>query len=310
VKILNTPENLQQPTYLYPPHQEGPLIEEAFGQYAQENAGKIQADWTYLPIYWTNNYCKQRKDRGRADLQYVEAAQKFVDENLRDDEYYFTIVQCDDGIYEDLPDNVFVFGAGGIGDEPIPLLCDPHRRPLSDPDRIFAISFMGQIECGGPVPNSPNKGSSWNADGAGAKVRRKMMECLNHQPFAKIIPISGNTKLFRDLLLNTRFALAPRGYGKTSFRLYEAIGLGCVPWYIYDDPWLPYEDKLFWDQLAIRTHVSDLHHHTYQGFMLGRGCDDNFFRVCQAYLDEVYEDYFTIRGCCRQIHRMVEEFSS
>ena len=44
----------------------------------------------------------------------------------------------------------------------------------------------------------------------------------------------------------TALQLAPRGVNPTSFRLFEAMQLGLVPVYVYDDgdeqPWLPYHD--------------------------------------------------------------------
>jgi hypothetical protein len=44
-------------------------------------------------------------------------------------------------------------------------------------------------------------------------------------------------------LLNqrTQYNLAPRGWGRTSYRLAEIIQLGRIPVYVYDDyEWLPY----------------------------------------------------------------------
>lgn len=39
----------------------------------------------------------------------------------------------------------------------------------------------------------------------------------------------------------TSFNLAPRGFGRASFRLAEIVQLGRIPVYLYDDyPWLPY----------------------------------------------------------------------
>lgn len=40
-------------------------------------------------------------------------------------------------------------------------------------------------------------------------------------------------------LSKSQFALAPRGYGPTSYRLYEAMRLGVVPVYVSDVHWLP-----------------------------------------------------------------------
>ena len=42
---------------------------------------------------------------------------------------------------------------------------------------------------------------------------------------------------------DTKFNYAPRGYGRTSFRISEIIQIGRIPIYIYDDiPWIPYEN--------------------------------------------------------------------
>jgi hypothetical protein len=43
---------------------------------------------------------------------------------------------------------------------------------------------------------------------------------------------------------NTLYNLAPRGWGRTSYRLAEIIQLGRIPIYIYDDyEWLPYQNS-------------------------------------------------------------------
>ena len=54
------------------------------------------------------------------------------------------------------------------------------------------------------------------------------------------------------------FALCPRGYGKTSYRMYEAIQLGIIPVYIYDDEWLPYKDFLNWSDFCVMIQVDIL----------------------------------------------------
>jgi hypothetical protein len=41
----------------------------------------------------------------------------------------------------------------------------------------------------------------------------------------------------------SKFNLAPRGFGRTSYRLAEIIQIGRIPVYLYDDiSWLPYEE--------------------------------------------------------------------
>ena len=53
-----------------------------------------------------------------------------------------------------------------------------------------------------------------------------------------------------SLIQKTKFNLAPRGFGRTSYRLAEIIQIGRIPVYIYDDAsWLPYEGT----ELALST---------------------------------------------------------
>ena len=47
---------------------------------------------------------------------------------------------------------------------------------------------------------------------------------------------------YKDLISESYFSLCPRGYGPTSFRLYESISLGTVPIYISDDFSYPLKD--------------------------------------------------------------------
>ena len=51
------------------------------------------------------------------------------------------------------------------------------------------------------------------------------------------------------------FSICPRGYGPTSFRLYESIQMGTVPIYISDKFFLPYIEFLDWSEFAILLFV-------------------------------------------------------
>src|SRR5579863_216846 len=125
MRIHPVPENLRSPGHRYPAHNQGNGMEGYFDEWARRHADDLDTDWIYLPVRWTNNYVRDRQARGDCDLQASSEHQAVLDE-LRPNERYFTVVQCDDGIYEDTPLNVLIFGAGGVGDVPIPLLCDPH----------------------------------------------------------------------------------------------------------------------------------------------------------------------------------------
>jgi hypothetical protein len=56
---------------------------------------------------------------------------------------------------------------------------------------------------------------------------------------------------FIELAVKSKFCLCPRGYGLNSFRLYEAMQLGCVPVIITDEPYLPWKDELNWNEFSV-----------------------------------------------------------
>jgi hypothetical protein len=59
--------------------------------------------------------------------------------------------------------------------------------------------------------------------------------------------------------MDSKFALAPRGYGRSSFRFFEILQLGTIPVYVWDDKeWLPYKDKIEYDKFCISIHESEL----------------------------------------------------
>jgi hypothetical protein len=68
-----------------------------------------------------------------------------------------------------------------------------------------------------------------------------------------------NQDVFIEKTLHSKFALAPRGYGKSSFRFFEIFQLGCIPIYVWDDvEWLPYKDILDYSKFCISLNVSDI----------------------------------------------------
>jgi len=255
----------------------------------------LKTDWIYLPIYWTNNYVQ----RGfKAD----ECAQGVLD-SLDAGERYFTVVQCDDGIYERYPENLLVFGAGGVGDIPIPLLAAP-PHPNGKHARDTLGSFMGTVECGGPAGEGKATESTWNPDGFGAMTRRAMFAAFAGTPGFYLRDCNVPVGEFRTQMHRSRFALCPRGYGRTSFRLYEAMEMGCVPVYIHaDGAWLPYRDVLNWSELAVLCDIGEI------ASLPERliGIDPYWTQQAREKLAVLSDDYFTMSGMCRQIFRMVKE---
>lgn len=306
LEILPTPVHFRPARNGYPVHSRGPNIEAGFVDFADRHKYAIHTSLIYLPICWWNLAWINAKANRRNNFLPDEALQRYLDTVLRPDRRYFTISQCDDGIYERLPPNVFVFSAGGNGDEPVPLLCDP-RTPMGC-EREAIACFAGNIECGGPESGVVGR-SSWDPNGAGARIRRKMRDAIGTRPGWDIRTQTGTTfrrvQEFRHMLCASTFALCPRGYGKTSFRLYEALQLGSIPVYIYDEPWLPYQDQLDWSEFSVLVPESELPNLV----EIVESKPAEWIAHAQRRIAELTPRYFLLDGACRQIARMVSEKS-
>jgi hypothetical protein len=180
---------------------------------------------------------------------------------LRQDVQYVTLIQHAEGLYlanvpvmAKLLKNVLVLSSGGKGHVPLPLLAKPLPPvpPREFADHKYVTSFIGTAERGA--------------------VRTVMLSALNaYQPLLAADGVTWLSKSFptgsawKDAMADSLFQLAPRGTGRTSFRMYEALQMGLIPVYIWDDlEWLPYRPPAFpaprppsvWDDIAFSMHVS------------------------------------------------------
>lgn len=196
------------------------IFEEFFGKYIESVQPKLNRE--YLPIYWTNYYIS--RDYGQQDMSDL---QRYLD-SLDRSKKYFTVMQWDDGILNKIKDlDLFIFASGGVGDYPIPLSSYYYDNDISTipiEKRNFFASFVGAI---------------WGRH----FVREQMAQKLKDS-FA-ITDVRYDYKSYLKIMTDSIFSLCPRGYGKTSFRIYESLMCGSIPIYIYDDPWIPYFDKDF-----------------------------------------------------------------
>ncbi len=169
---------------------------------------------TYLPIFWTSYYCANGYGtRGMEELQ------AFIN-SLPKDIKYFTIVQYDDGILNNLEGlDIKVFAMSGKRvDYPLPLISMQHPKAWVDEKHVFC-SFIGKETH--PVRSAIVKHYS------------------NHKNW--YVKTEAHSELeYRGWMARSLFALCPRGYGQTSFRLMEALEHGAIPVYISDDFIIPH----------------------------------------------------------------------
>lgn len=301
--LLEVPSELQPAfPFPYPGHQRGPLLEEYMHRYLAERRAEIELPrpWTYVPVYWTSYAARRRRTRAWQMLGNPSdrRLRSFLARSLEDETRYFTFSQHDDGLRQRgrfASTAILEFSSGGCGDIPLPLLCDPH--PRIERQRDIRASFLGLID-DSPVPYPCRDAMRAALAGHSEYVIR---HAGNDWGATDATLLKDKSQAFVELMSRSVFALCPRGYGKTSFRMYEAMQLGCIPVYIYDEAWLPYTDVLDWNEFAVLVHVSEaasLHD------LLSSKTEADIRRMRQR-LAEVYPRYFTFEGTAQQVLRYV-----
>lgn len=301
MRVYNTPDAVK-PTYTRnSEHDHNYGVAEAFYEYVMDGKGNPNTPLIYLPIFWAGCYHKQSRDNRDPVFRAVPAIQDVLD-NLDPTERYFTVTRCDDGIYERIPTNVTVFGACRFADIPIPLTTNLPYNPGSGKRDLLA-TFLGQIRCGGPLPtNGRPTHSAYNPNGIGTQIRREMKRCLENQPGCLVSGVSRNWGEFVSTMQRSRFALCPRGYAPTSFRMYEAMSFGCIPVYISDEFVLPWESHLPWETFCITCEQYNLSHLCSRLVSLSNDWCNRATRRIRKY----YDDWFSLTGTCESICRVLE----
>ena len=205
---------------------------------------------------------------------------------------YFTIVQYDDGILASRDElyfkNLRVFGAGGYGTDPIPLTSDKH--PVSGRKwKAYLASFLGSV---GTHP-----------------MRRVMFDKFKDADgfLVEDVYTRYDTALldrYRRMTEESYFVLCPRGYGKTSYRMYEAMQLGAVPVYISDVHWLPFTQYLDWSKFAVIVKWEEMD--ALPG-MLRQIIDSGKYQEMRKNAIDAYNNYFEYTACFKTIKRILED---
>jgi hypothetical protein len=266
-----------EPTYpVYPPYHTGEYLEDYFMKRFMEDPDGFER--YFIPVGWTTSYIED-KTGGLQDLL----------NQLDPDKKYFTVAQHDDAIREKLPPDTISFNAGGNGGGiPIPLICSPipSEIALEQKTSIFA-SFVGSIT---------------------HSARANMMISLQDKTGYRLatrrwtdsVPQS-DQDAFMDITSKSAFCLCPRGYGKSSFRLYEAMQLGAIPVYIYDTPWLPFTDELKWNEFSVLVHID--HIFDLDNILKEYGSNPAHMLNMKNRMREVWESHFSMEGLFNQIKK-------
>ena len=152
---------------------------------------------------------------------------------LRPNVIYLAISQGDVGLGKigTAHPNILVLGAGGYGHVPIPLV----RGEKNQPDAAIPWDpppAKGYDQTMGFFGNQKQHGST----------RSEMLSQINAACIELNVSLrTGQGPTWQKDMQGTKFNLAPRGYGRSSFRYAEAIQMGRIPVFLWDDlPWIPY----------------------------------------------------------------------
>jgi len=272
----------------YPPHHTGDHLEEAFVKFWREDG---RGDRKLIPIHWTAVYnyrVKEGLGSNTPNGVLRSKLQKHLD-TLDPDEKYFVVCTHDDAPAENLPSDTVIFAAGGNArkiDHAIPLTCGPHAE-VQDPVRTVFCSFVGSVT---------------------HPLRERALRALYQKPGVVIDATEWQEKVqqdramtFKNVAQHSIFSLCPRGYGSTSYRLYESMQLGSIPVYISDRQLLPWSDEIDWSEFCVLVGPQETES-LYERLV---GITGTQVRKMQESLSGVWERHFSVEASCRHIAKRV-----
>jgi hypothetical protein len=269
---------------IYTPFKNGLYMEEFFLKYmSTKNLTHDKHGRLFIPALWTNfqkeSWFKDKKD-------FMQQVLDFYVKCHPNPRGYFTIVQADDGPLLSLPKGTVIYGAT-TGDIPLPLICeDVYQKLLSTnrktfKDKTILCSFVGNM-------NHNVRNTVFNVYKNDVRFK---FGIINNQSGCDY----QNT--FINYTLNSKFAMAPRGRGKSSFRFFEIFQLGTIPVYIWDDvEWLPYKEIIDYKKISISIRDSDINN---LGEILENVSEKSYKSMLEEY--EKVKHMFTLEYMCEHI---------
>ncbi len=182
----------------------------------------------YLPVYWTRYWVQN--NYGKTGMRELMSSLEVMNVN---EAKLFTVCQYDDGPLVDLNFGRGLYLASRKSEKgnDIPLLASPFPKMYFTQGRkTKVLSFDGRIST--------------------HPVRQRMLEEIGHLPGVQISDQVNSTRAYYKSLTSSYVSLAPRGYGGSSFRFFEAMQVATVPALIGNLDTRPFKEFVNWDEIS------------------------------------------------------------
>lgn len=258
----------------YPPNNTE-LFERWFAKrYAQDvEAQKLPTK--LLPIQWTAYYVNNKYGNDRAAIARLQEFLTYIP-----NQNYFTIVQYDDGIINDIRGSkIKVFGMSGKGcDYHIPLLCQPHPYQFGT-NKNLLFSYIGSNT---------------------HPVRKNIISKLRHIK-GYVSDKALKIDKYCHILSQSVFSLCPRGYGINSFRIAESVQYRAIPVYISDEFSIP--EYMDFESFGVKVNISD----AANIIQILQAISKEDIARKQAALKDAYAKYYTYEATYQHIINKVSQ---
>lgn len=186
------------------------------------------ADFLYLPIYWTRFYLTNGVAKA-----VTSGVNRLVDSFAHLSIPIFTVCQWDDGTLMSKPVMIeYLASRKGSRGFDAPLLASALPKPLftSSLKKRHLANFIGRTET--------------------HPIREELQISVEGISNILFDPTPRDARRFSRILLESSITLCPRGHGGSSFRFWEAIQMGSIPWLIGDIDTRPFKGIVEWDRCS------------------------------------------------------------
>jgi hypothetical protein len=232
--IADVPEMFQprQSPFSYPKYASDFGIEQDFLSFLRKSypltvTSPNKADYVYIPFFWTRYHLKN--NYGSSGLQELQAAVNAITALGMPT---FTVCQYDDGPLVHLENcRIFLGSRKTQENMDAPLLASRLPSSIVFNDSRFLFNFIGRVDT--------------------HPIREELVASLEPLESGFVSSDEVSARHYSKILHQSEITLAPRGYGGSSFRFYEAIQAGSVPWLIGDIDSRPFKHQIEWNDFSL-----------------------------------------------------------